>query len=162
MTDERELGKELLKRNGIEPGELPENGRRELRRMVERDKKRAERMKWATVVAWSLLALLYILAGVLPRILGILGVAPMFVTFAGEPHPWTVVLLFPIVVLFWVAVACTISFLIRSRSVSQREIQASLADIAEQLRQLVKDQQAERSKAGGQPGRESGSETKRD
>jgi uncharacterized membrane protein len=73
-----------------------------------------------------------------------------------------VVLLFPIVVLFWVAVACTISFLIRSRSVSQREIQASLADLAEQVRQLVEDQKADRAKRTGAPGPEPESETKRD
>ncbi|GAH84143.1 unnamed protein product, partial [marine sediment metagenome] len=59
MTNERDLGKELLKQNGIEPGALPDDPRKELRAMIERDKKRVTRMKWATVVALSLVLLLF-------------------------------------------------------------------------------------------------------
>jgi nucleotide-binding universal stress UspA family protein len=112
--------------------------------MVERDKKRVARMKWATIVAWPLLALVYIV-GVVVEII--------------HPHTVDLVLALPLLVLFSVAVACTVSWYVRSRFVREREIQASLADIAEQLRQLVKDQQADQPKRGGRPGRESGSET---
>jgi hypothetical protein len=129
----------------VAPGEVPERGRAELWRMIERDKKRGNRMKWATVVAWSLLALVYIVAVVGERVQG--------------PHTMELPLIFPSFALFWVAVACTVSWYIRSSSVSQREIQASLADLAEQVRQLVEDQRADRAKGTSAPGPEPGSET---
>lgn len=131
MSGEKDLGKELLRQNGIEPGSLPEDRRKELRAMIERDKKRVTRMKWATVVALSVVLLLFIVGGLVGRI------------FPREAVMMSVG--FPLAIMFYVVVAFTISWYLRSRSLGQRQIQASLADIAEQLKQLVENQQAKAS-----------------
>ena len=148
MADDKDLGKELLKRNGIEPGELPENRRRELRRMTERDRKHMGRIMMLTIGAWTVLAFSSTFTVLLQSFQG--------------PHILVFRRLVPYVVLFWLAVLVTVYWTTRSRSVTQREIQANLADIAEQLRQLVEDQRADRAKRTGAPGPEPESETKRD
>ena len=130
MSDEKDLGKELLRQNGIEPGSLPEDRRKELRAMIERDKKRVTRMKWATVVSWSLVGLCFIV-----------GFAFDWASSGKGPYAEFGVVFG--IISFYVAVACTIAWYLRSRSLGQREIQASLADIAEQLKQLTKNQQAD-------------------
>ncbi len=128
MSDEKDLGKELLKQNGIEPGSLAEGQRKEVRRMIERDKKRVTRMKWATVgVGLLLVVLCFIVNAVIQRVTG--------------SHAMIISPVFVLVVLFWVLVVSGVVRYFRSRAVTQREIQLSLTDIAEQLKQLTKDQQ---------------------
>ena len=128
MTDEKELREGLLSQNGIEPGALPEDRRKELRRILERDKKRVTRMKWATIVSWSLVGLFFVVGFVLGW------------AFSGEvPYP-EFGLVFAVAG-FYVAVAFTISWYLRSRSLSQRQIQATLGDISAQLEQLAKNQE---------------------
>jgi non-ribosomal peptide synthetase component E (peptide arylation enzyme) len=87
----------------------------------------------------------------------------LFVVYEHKvPHQAQVALVPALLVLWLVALFSTVSWFLRSRSLRLREIQASLADLAEQVRQLVENQQADRPKQAGQPGPESESETKRD
>jgi hypothetical protein len=131
--------------DGIAPGEGPEKRRAELYRMVERDKVRARGAKFGAVfgcvAAWASVVVIGIVRG------GLDSKEVVLLLFAG---------------FCFCAVFLPLGLWFIGMYFGQRQIQTSLADIAEQLRQLATDQQAERSKAGGQPGRESGSETKRD
>ncbi len=137
MTDSNDIGKKLLNQNGLGSGTLDDRQRDELRRLVALEKHRVKRMQWATIIAWGLAAIWFVCACIISRF---------------EPEPsravWTdsasaIVLLG----LFWIAVVCTISFLIRgiifltrSRSATIRQIQATLAGIEEQLKKLSEKQ----------------------
>jgi len=135
----------IFPEGGVAPGEGPEKRRAELYRMVERDKVRARGAKFGAVfgcvAAWASVVVIGIVRG------GLDSKEVVLLLFAG---------------FCFCAVFLPLGLWFIGMYFGQRQIQTSLADIAEQLRQLATDQQAERSKAGGQPGRESGSETKRD
>lgn len=125
MSDEKDLGKELLKQNGIEPGSLPEDRRKELRKMVERDKVRARGAKLGVVfgcVFGPLFVLVIHIVRGMPGVVDVLfGVFTAFVLLI----PFIVVSLWAIGMYF-----------------GQRQMQTTLADISIQLERLAKNQQA--------------------
>jgi len=126
MSDEKELGEGLLKRNGIEPETLTEDRRKELRKMIERDKVRARGAKLGAVVGcaagWAAALGVVIQRGDLGMVEV---VALLFVGFA--------FFLATMAVLLWFV---GVYF-------GQRQIQTSLADISAQLEQLAKGQEAD-------------------
>ena len=126
MSDEKELGEGLLKRNGIEPETLTEDRRKELRKMIERDKVRARGAKLGAVVGcaagWAAA-----LGVVIQR--GTLGVVDV------------VLLLFVGFGFFLATLAVLLWFV--GIYFGQRRIQTSLADISAQLEKLDKNQQAD-------------------
>ena len=126
MGDKKILGKELLRQNGIEPGSLPEDRRKELRAMIERDKVRARLAKLGAVCAcgagWAAA-----LGVVIQR--GTLGVVDV------------VLLLFVGFGFFLATLAVLLWFV--GIYFGQRRIQTSLADISAQLEKLDKNQQAD-------------------
>ena len=136
MSDEKDLGEELLRQNGIELDSLPEGPRRELRDALEGERKRLIRMKRATVAAWSLAALVCVL-GVVTEVAHE-SLRPGNAELWWGEGRWVL----PVALFACLAILGHLSMYFASRSVTQREIQASLADIAEQLKQLAKDQQA--------------------
>ena len=130
MSDEKDLGRELLKENGIEPGSLPEDRRKELRAMMERDKVRARGAKLGLLfgcVFGSLFVLVIrIVRGGLASDGGLVDVLfPVFVGF---------VFLIPFIVVSLWAIGMYFG---------QRKMQTTLADIAAQLEGLAKNQQAD-------------------
>ncbi len=125
MSDEKDLGKELLKENGIEPGSLPEDRRRELRKMIERNKVGARAAKlgllFGCVFGPLFVLVIHIVRG-MPGVVDVLfGVFTAFVLLI----PFIVVSLWAIGMYF-----------------GQRQMQTTLADISAQLEQLAKNQQA--------------------
>ena len=125
MTDEKELGKGLLKQNGIEPGALPEDRRKELRKMVERDKVRARGAKLGVVFGCGGGMAMAVLIGIVRGTLGVVDVVILlFVCFA-----------------FFLAIMAVLLWFV-GIYFGQRRIQTSLADISAQLEQLAKSQQA--------------------
>ena len=129
MSDEKDLGRELLKANGIEPGSLPEERRKELRARAERDKVRAMGAKlgllFGCVFGSLFVVVTQIVRGGLASDGGVVHVLfPVFVGF---------VLLIPFIVVSLWAIGMYFG---------QRQMQTTLADLSIQLEQLAKNQQA--------------------
>jgi hypothetical protein len=133
--DNEGIGKELLAENGIECGRLSEDERERVCRMLTRDGARVRRMLRATVIAWALVVSFYI----------VFAFSHMHTTNPRVLHHPAVIVVFGGAL--WIAVFFTISFfvrwilfLIRSKSASIREIQATLGGIEEQLKKLSEKQ----------------------
>ncbi len=126
MADNKDLGKELLKSNGMEFGKISNEERQTLQRLVATDKARVRRMKWATGIAWGLVVIVMIVGGLWER------------ANPGRPVGLWVVLLRALLV---IAIVFTISLLVRSRTASNRQIQSSLIRVQEQLDRLGTDDQ---------------------
>ncbi len=129
MGDDKRLGEELLKQNGIVPGQVSHGERDAIRRMLARDKARVRRMKWAAIISWLLLPSLFLLAYVVNALGGkaaidTIGGGIMAVLFIATPY---------------IAIVFTISYFFRSRSLNSRQIHAKLADIEEQLKRISRD-----------------------
>ncbi len=121
MADNKDLGKELLKSNGMEFGKISNEERQTLQRLVATDKARVRRMKWATGIAWGLVVICFIVGGLWER------------ANPGRPVGLWVVLIKALLV---IAIVFTISLLVRSRAASNRQIQSTLMQIQEQLERL--------------------------
>ena len=126
MSGEKKLGKELLKENGIEPGSLPEDRRKELRAMIERDKVRARGAKFGALFGCGVGCAMPVVIGIVRGTLGVVDV---------------VLLLFVGLAFFLAFMAISLWFI--GMYFGQRQMQTTLADIAEQLKQLTKNQQAD-------------------
>ncbi len=125
MSGEKDLGKELLKENGIEPGSLPEDRRKELRKMIERDKVRARGAKFGALFGCGVGCAMPVVIGIVRGTLGFVDVVLLlFVGFA-----------------FFLAFMAVFMWFI-GMYFGQRQIQTSLADITEQLKRLTENQQA--------------------
>ena len=125
MNKEKKLGEELLKQNGLQPGTVSAQERQRLHQMIAKQRARVRRMKWATIISWSLLAVCYVVEILreLDRLSGAVG------EIAKDAVPLAIVL-FPI------AILSSVSWFLRSLSLGQRQIQAKLADIEAQLERL--------------------------
>jgi len=125
MSDEKDLGRELLKENGIEPGSLPEERRKEFRARAQRDKVRARGAKlgllFGCVFGPLFVLVIQIVRGGLASDGGVVDVLfPVFVGF---------VLLIPFIVVSLWAIGMYFG---------QRQMQVTLADISAQLEQMAK------------------------
>lgn len=130
MTDEKDIGEELLKQNGIEQDILSDDEQERVRLALVRDRARVKRLKWVTGICWAA-ALATCLAMVrigfwtrgdfrsIHRIMA--------------PRPLGLILMCTLVA----AAVCTASLFIRSRSLNSREIKASLDEISAQLKRLA-------------------------
>ncbi len=133
MSDKRKIGEEMLSANGLAPFGLDENDRLQLRKLLERDRKRVRRLKIATIIVWA----------VLPVVVAVWLAASRLTASVDLGQPgWSVVI---VPVVFYVALALTVilvvrSFLLRNRErqVQMSEIQARLAGMEKALNQLAK------------------------
>ena len=128
MTNEKEFRKQLLKANGIDWDGISREDRKALQNILERDRKRAYRMRCATVVTWVL-------------VLCAIGVGVLFALLFARGAEYAITTVF---LLFYLAVLCTILYAIRARIARNREldfhraeIEARLAKMQEVLERLV-------------------------
>ena len=126
MVDNKDLGKELLKSNGMEYGKISQEERQKFRRLVARDKTRIQRMKWATVIAWGMLAVLWIY-------LFLVGQRSVS---SRDHDPVSFVWLLLLPCLFLIAILFTVSLYIRHKTATHRQMQSALMHIQEQLDRL--------------------------
>lgn len=131
MENDKKFAKELLEQNGIQFGKLSDTEREGLRSMIAREKARVRRMKWAVILSWVLVAVAFVVMGFLEAFVF---ERPDYRIAAGAMLVQALLL---------VAIIFTISFYVRWRSASMREIQSTLANIQKQLEHLRKE------KAGG-------------
>ena len=131
MTYEKNLSDELLKRNGTQRGQLSDSTREDLRKLITRDKVLVRRSKWAMIISWTIIVA-WLGGG---RLLAALwGKDPSGMNFPG-------IVLVLAMAMPYIAIVCTVSYFIRSRSLTSRQIQARLANIEEQLLRIVESQE---------------------
>ena len=134
MRHDKNLSEELLRQNGIEAGKIPDGERKELQQMIAKDKARVRFAKKAMITSWVLVPLCLLVGGVIEVLW------PQLALDHGHaPGAIVVFAVMASYVLILVAIVFTISFLVRSRSASLRQIQASLSDIQQQLEGLAKE-----------------------
>ena len=125
MTNDKKLANELLKHNGLKPEKISSQTRKQIQEMLAKESKRANRFRrtsrilWLTIVIW--LAIILILSHVYTKFpvveLGILGCYVLGVC----------------------AIICSIIAHVASRSATLKQIQASLAEISEELKRQSRD-----------------------
>lgn len=139
MRHDKNLSEELLRQNGIEAGKIPDAERKELQQMIAKDQAAVRRMKWATIVSWVLVPVVFIAALIFEA---------SFSRSRVNLYERLPIIEVGIIVCYTqiiIAIVLTVSFFVRSRSASLRQIQASLSDIQQQLERVAKER-------GGQDG----------
>ena len=125
MNDKKDFKKALLEQNGLQAGHLPEQRRKEIEMILERQLKWVRRMRWVTVTLWLLWALLTLIIA--------FGVMLMR-REPGEIGPdWEVYLFLVWIALPPIAIVSTISWYVRWRSATSRELNARLERLEEKL-----------------------------
>ena len=125
MNDKKDFKKALLKQNGLQTGHLPEQRRKEIEMILERQLKWVRRMRWVTVTLWLLWASLTLIIA--------FGVMLMR-REPGEIGPdWEVYLFLVWIALPPIAIVSTISWYVRWRSATSRELNARLERLEEKL-----------------------------
>lgn len=125
MNDKKDFKEALLEQNGLQVGHLPEQQRREIEMILERQLRRVRRMRWVTLGLWLLWVSLYV-------IFGVLGMEPRKIESA-----WAASLFMVWVALLPAAIVSTISLYIRWRSATSRELIARLNRLEEKLDSLL-------------------------
>jgi hypothetical protein len=101
-------------------------------KILARDAARVRRMKWLTVITWSLVAVCFAAGGILEHAYRT-GVLP-------EEEVFLMILLVVLpMILSLFAVVFTISLYIRARTLTIGQVQVRLAAIEEQLRRMAQD-----------------------
>ena len=121
MNEQKKLAEHLLKQNGLAAGTATAEEQTRFRRILARDRARARRMKVGTIVSWGLLLACYAAAALKGHLSPQGG--------ADGPGYWSLAVL----ALFYIAIACSVSWLLRSRSVTRRELLARLGDLEMKL-----------------------------
>jgi uncharacterized membrane protein YqjE len=125
MTNDKDFIRELPKQNGIEPERISERDRKRVYGMLAKEKRRVSQSKRVTLILWLLIGISLLGLGLIAYI-----TRPDFPVAAFVAGTMVIYVLIPY------AVICSIRLYVSSRSASLHEIQATLADIEQQLRQL--------------------------
>ena len=132
MTNDKNLANELLKQNGLEPEKLSQQIEQRIQQMVARDIKRAKlarRVREIIFLATAIfLAVFCLAANVLPWTRGS--------KLSSLAMP---IFILTIYVVGLSAIICTIIAHVASRNATLKQIQASLADISEELKRQSRD-----------------------
>jgi len=128
MTSKESFREQLLKENGLQADAISSEDMEALQRILKRDKARARRMKWLTVIIWGLFLTSWMVGAVLEK----LHVGEIMFLQAG------------IFILYVFAIVFTISFAIRSWMARNREflfrfteVDARLESVEESLKRLA-------------------------
>ena len=132
--NDRKLGDELLKQNGIQAGTLSDDDRKTLHESIALGKKRVRRLKWIVVISWSLLLLIYLL------LIPLMVMARERVFYSGSiPAMVSGFLGLAVVIVQIFAMVCTFLLVIRFFSLRGRQtedIRLGLRDMEAELKQL--------------------------
>ena len=127
MTNDKKLANELLTHNGLKPEVISSQTHKQIQEMLVKESKRASRFRrtsrilWLTLVIW--LAVVAILSNVFDR----------------TKFPGLELAIMGFYVIVLAAIIYSIMAHVASRNATLKQIQASLADIAEELKRQSKD-----------------------
>ena len=129
MTDDKNLAGELLKKNGLNPGEAPDQTLRQIRQILDRELKRAGKLKRACTIVWLITAV-WPVVSVMLRILSEITVpAWRNINLGVQDY-----LILGWYVLVPCAIALTVITHLSIRTATVYQTQASLTSISEQLK----------------------------
>jgi len=142
----------MAKENGIKEGLLKQmeksaagsaRASRDLMdQIIPRDIARIRRLKWATIICWLLVLACFAIPGVIELIKhipgGILGFTPQMIELLVPDYYLSAVAIVTPALLI-IAVILTLSLYLRLRTLTMRQIQATLAGIEEQLKKMSQD-----------------------
>jgi len=124
MAKEKNVKEELLKQMDEN---FDQTSKRSTQQIIARDTARVKRMKWITIFSWLVIAVFFIVGGVIER---------------NPSYRNTAALNSAVVILrglLLIAVIFTVSLYVRSRTLTLHKIQARLATIEEQLKKMSQD-----------------------
>lgn len=128
MANQKDIKQELLGQMNTHSDTNDQKIRQEI---FSRNAARVKRLKCIVIVSWLLVIICYIIAGIVE--LNIRGMESDTLYVATL---WRSISVIVFEVLFIIAIVLTVSFFIRSRSLTLQQIQNRLAGIEEQLKQL--------------------------
>jgi hypothetical protein len=131
MTNENKIKDDLLSQT--EPNEI--KNKKSIQEIIDRDTKRVNRLKIITIVSWSLDGLLLASVFIIQKFYGKLH-SPQTGFEAIEQLAVPALMLTFRAVLF-ISIFLTISFYVRSKNLSIKQINSRLANIEEQLRNVL-------------------------
>ena len=132
MTNDKNLANELLKQNGLDPQKISIQSAQRTREMLAKELRRARRLKTASKILWLIMlawvAMFYVVVVLFSWL------------FSRNPSSLQVgIFVLGTYVLGLCAIVCTVIAYIASRNATLKQIQASLADIAEELKHQSRD-----------------------
>ncbi len=128
MANEKNIKNGLLSQMNTDSAINDQKIRQEI---ISRNTARVKRLKWIVIVSWSLVIICFTIGAILE--LNIRGIE------SDTLYMGTLLVSISVIVseaLFLIAIVLTISFFIRSRSLTLQQIQNRLAGIEEQLKKL--------------------------
>lgn len=125
MERENKIKEELLQQTRT----APDINKEITQWILAKDTARVKRMKWITIISWSLVVILFIVLGIFER--NIRGTEELHLTKA-----WLTSGIVVLRALILVSVFFTVSFYVRSRTLSMKQIQARLSKIEEELKNI--------------------------
>lgn len=138
MTKENDIKDELIKQ--MEKNSANSSGANisSTQEIIDRDTARIKRLKWITILCWILVITLFIVTGIIETTSAHLRPGPDTVLEAAGIIilPTLIVILQGIIL---VAILFTISFYVRSRTLSIKQIHVRLANIEKQLKRISED-----------------------
>lgn|GEM_PF-3235536 len=130
MTHDEDMRSELLKADGISRDAVSDADRAALNRILERDAARAQRMRWLAIVAWAVFVGVWLALGIARS--------------ADPKGAGTDYKLLIFYALAWIAVAFTVSYVVRRHNVWKTDlrthvigIEARLAALEEAVRKIT-------------------------
>ena len=127
MARENDIKEELLKQMEKNTDKMSEANVKSSQEIIARDAARVKRMKWTTIFSWLVVAVFFIVAGIIESNPSYRNTVPLNCA----------IVIFRAVLL--IAVIFTISLYVRSRTLTMHQIQARLSNIEEQLKKMSQD-----------------------
>ena len=127
MEKKNNLREELLKQMEKNHGSTPNINQTSVQTIIAKETARVGRMKRVTVFSWLLLAASFIGTGIIGAVSGF------------RQELLMVIALLVVQALLIIAVSCTVSLSVMSRTLKMKQIQATLSDIQEQLKKMSQD-----------------------
>ena len=134
MATKNDLKEELLKQMDKSHDKTSETNAKSIQKIIERDTARVKRLKRVVIVSWILVIMCFLVGGIAE-----LNIRDPESGLFYLDVMWANILVLTFRALLLVALVMTISFHVRSRSLSLRHIQVRLANMEEQLKRMSQD-----------------------
>ncbi|MCK4850397.1 MAG: hypothetical protein KAT11_03545 [Phycisphaerae bacterium] len=128
MTNDKNLANELLKQNGLDPQKISVQSAQRTREMLAKELRRANRIKLVSRILWLMIVILLAVTAIVTN-----------VSEGDSARPVVGLAIVGCYVLGICAIICSIMAHVALRNTTLKQIQASLADIAEELKRQSRD-----------------------
>ena len=133
MVENNSMREELLKQTDQNPTNIGRDNKKSIERIFARDAARVKRMKWITIFSWLMLAIVFVIGAIFESNLRVLDKNSANIR-------WGILVVLILRTLFVTAVIFTISFYVRMRTLSIKQIQHRLSEIEKLLQERSKNE----------------------